>query len=631
MTTRKQKPGVFTVFKGLWSRGHVDNVPSDHFSDCLNTAYVNAGVCTRTGIRPYLTNTEVVRMHLYKPNPPFTGTNVPRIIALRQDGTLIDLIRGVELHKNPIWKDFALVNFFGRCYISPHDGKVGIENESVWVYDGTNFRLAAGDVPTAAMVANANVVADPDAKLEIGDYVMSYAFETASGFITQPWATFIKVSSFGGFKVQVTTLPLGPAGTTARWIIMSKVIPFNTMGGVGNPQLPGNAHLLPLFLALRVGDNTTAAVTFTQYDNDLIDSADSLFSSRTTIPAGVGLLDYKGRMVCYGPFFSPSLAMVSGIGEPENFSATSGFLITEPSDNTGIRSATEFRDILYLFKRQRGGMTQDNGLEASTWQFTNFEKAQGTEQYGIAAVLDAKGSSSDGYILCSLGAILYFNGTFVEPELSYKIRDLWHRINQTFFHLTQCAVDYTNRQLYILIPLDGSQTLSHLIVGDFRDGLDPFNIKWSLWQFPFNPTSILIYTDFSNNNPQIVVRISYASKIVSLQIDDECNDDGTAINSFFELPPVRFSDGMSLFNEMKVRVTGPCTLDFILYGMDKKESFIPESIVIDDETPGGEFAPLLNLVNEHARLRVSSTMINDSYHLNSIIIKGQPYWSTRPR
>ena len=126
----KQQPGLFNRFRGLWNRGPRDNTPSDHFSASQNNAYDIAGVRSRDRTVSYLDQANVIRMALFKPNPPFAGTNIPRMIYLKSDGTLYDenFPTGGILFI-PTMKDFGFVNFFGRCYISPSDGRVGLDNE----------------------------------------------------------------------------------------------------------------------------------------------------------------------------------------------------------------------------------------------------------------------------------------------------------------------------------------------------------------------------------------------------------------------------------------------------------------------------------------------------------------------
>lgn len=630
----KSIPGVFTQFKGLYVRGSVDDCPPDHFPDCLNTKYTKAGVETREGTLEYLPEADIVRMALYKPLPPFSGTHTPRIIALKSNGELHDVLLSPSLlHTDVLWKDFGLVNFFGRCYITPSDGRIGIQNESVYVYDGSGssgFRIAGGAAPTSALTASFNN-ATPFFT-DVGTYLLSYAFETASGFITQPRVPFVGVDATGGGSIQ-GTVPLGPLGTSARWIIITKSFALDTIGPPGGPWEVARALVTPLFFAQRIDDNITTSYDLGNlFDEGLIVDASYLLAQLETIPAGVGILDYKGRMVVYGSYDDPSLVRVSEIGEPEAFSATSGFIINDPSDSTGVRCATEFQGNLYYFKQSRGYLTQDNTFEASTWIVTNFEKARGTEQYGIGAFLDAKDSSSEGFPIATAGALYFFNGTFAEPELSYKIRDLWLRINQEFFYLTQVSVDPTNKRLYILVALDDSEEISHVIYGDYRDGLNPLNIKWSLWEYEDDITSILSYTDFTGDVPLLVTRIATDHNIFDLDITGAAkDDDGAVIDSYFRLAPVRFGSGISEFQNIHLRGTGPCTLAFSLFGEDDTVSVTPQTLIVPSSAPGREYDQLCNLLSEQGTLKVRCNTLGEAYKINMIILKGRMMYGKRPR
>lgn len=617
----KKQPGNFDTFNGLWVRGHVDDTPSDHFSDCLNTTYVKGGVAS--GDRTFAYSSKAyMRMALYKPTPPFTGTNVPRILALDVNGNLFDILLSttVPIYTNALMKDFGFVNFFGRAYISPSDGKVGLSGVNVQVYSGSGVTRDAGGVaPTAALTFGANTAGNIDP----GRYLVSYAFETASGFITKP-APFTLIDSFGTATFNLTGIATGPAGTVARWIIITKPVPL------GIPFPPAQAEFVPTYFVTRIPNNTATTQAISFFEEELVDEADYLFTRLVTIPAGVGLLDYKGRMVSYGEFANPSIVRVSEIGEPESFSSTSGFFITDPSDSTGVRSATEFRGLLYVFKRHRGYVTQDNQLDASTWDVLNFEKSLGTEQYGIAAVLDAKGAQSNGFMIASMSALYYFNGTVVEPELSYKIRDLWLRINKSYFHKVQVALDPDSKRIYILVPLDGATIVSHVIIGNYRNGLDSLNIKWSITQWNNLPRSILIYEDFTNDDPSIVTRVARDNGIITVDVDNPGTDNGLNLPSFFDLAPIRFGPGISEFSSVRIRAVGPCEIDFTVYGEDKTESIDLTSLDILTNSPGREYTIPMNLVSEQCTLRIHCEN-GSEYKINHIIVGGRELWKERPR
>ncbi len=633
------KPILFSKFNGLWKRGPVDDTPQDHFSDCLNNTYVDGRVCMRDGLTAYLAIPNIVYTALYKPNPPFTGTNVPRIIALNNVGELYDALISttVPIYTNALMTFFGFTNFFGRCYISPSNGRTGLENEFLKMYDGTTFRDAGGMSPTTPLSGTASA----GGNLDVGTYLISYAFETSSGFVTQPATPFVGFDSFGSYKYDITTLPLGPAGTVARWIIVSKANPLNgDLGPLGGPYKVDKAEFIPLYFFARVANNVDTTYTVSFFDEQLIDEANYLFTQLTTIPAGVGLLDYNGRLVSHGEFADPSLTRVSEPGEPEAFSETSGFIIADPTDNTGVRAAIEFRKTLHFYKQNRGYLTEDNGEEASTWQVIPYEKAIGTEQNGIADILDAKGSSSEGFILASQGAAYFFNGVFLDPELTYKIRDLWLTINQANWYKLQAVNDPINKRIYFLVPLDiydangdlvtTNTEISHIIYGDYRNGLNAQDIKWSLWQFDEPPTSMLVYTEFEDESPTLVTRMSFASNIRNLTVNIPGNDDGAAIESYGKLAPVRFSSGVSHFNKVRIGVLGPATIALTLYGIDDVVSNTLAPITAG-VAPGREYAQLANLISEQGQLKFTVSTINEKYKIINIMIEGGEYASERPR
>ena len=639
----KKIPGQFNKIQGRWNRGDIKDVPPDHLSDDLNNCFDTALVRSRDSSSSYLEVNGIVRTALYKPNPPFTGTHVPRELYLRQDGNLYDYnFPGTPIFGNAAMKDFALVNFFGRCYISPHDGRVGLQGQFIDVYDGTGptgFRTAAGVAPTIPLTGHVQLGTAGPFNFFIGTHLFSYSFETPSGFITRP-APFLALDTIGGGYVTFDTIPLGPVGTVARWIIGTQGIILRA--DLSIPFDVTTANFYPQFFAQRIPDNTTTSLAnFAYYEDALVESSDYLQTLLPAIPAGVGLLDFKGRMISYGEYDDPSIVRASTIGEPESFSETSGFFITDPADSTGVRSATEFRNNLYVYKQQRGYVTQDNQNEASTWDVVNFEKSIGTEQYGIAAILDAKGSSTEGFIIASRGAMVYFNGTVVEPELSYKIRDLWKRINPTYFYRMQLANDPINRRLYALVPLNDLDdnnnvivertTCSHLIFGDYRDGLDPFRIKWSLWQFVNPPISILIFNEFTEGVPALVTRLANDQRIVTLNIGQQGNDVGVAIDCLFTTGIIRFADsGLSQYDNIRIDGSGPCRLELTLYGKDNtiSKDIPPLSIIAN---PGREFDRSTNLVTEEAILKVRCATLDEFYKIFAFSVEGKQLWQGRPR
>jgi len=623
---------VFSKFNGLWSRGPIDNTPPDHSCDCLNNEFIPGSVDTRRGIVADSVVTNTIDTAVYKPLPPFAGANVPRTIRLSSTGgNLYDPAYGPAIYTNANMTGFSLVNFFGRCYISPNDGKTGLSGVNIQVYKGAGVatRDVGGSAPTTKLDAAASAT---PGDIDIGTYFISFAFETDTGFITRP-APWAYIDSYGTSAWDLTSIDVGPAGTVARWIIVTRGTTFRT--NLGIPPNVLEAATIPQFFVRRIANNTdTTLSTFTFFDAALTESADYLQTQFTTIASGVSLMDYKGRMVVMGQYADPSLVRISEIGEPEAISETSGFLITDPSDSTGVRAGVEFRNLLYLFKLNRGYMTEDNQEEPSTWQVVNFEKEKGTERNGIADVLDAKGSSSEGFLIATLGGLYFFNGLFSDQELTYKIRDLWLRIPGTYFDQVQVYNDPINKRLYILIPLDNSTVVDRIIFGDYRDGMTPQNIKWSLWSMGKTIKTMVLYTWMSGPLTQFHTYIAGTDAIYLFDNSNGTinsrNDDGVAIDSYYTVGPYRFTEGLSQFDRVRVRVQG----DGVLLVTSKGQDLTGESSLTSITMallPGREYAQLMNRISEQCYIKFRNATLSKYYKLNAVAIDGQFYADERPR
>lgn len=634
----------FKKFNGLYIRGSVDNCPLDHFTDCLNTKYTQAGVQSREGSSSYSLSGQagpVVRMAVYKPNPPYSAGlgNGPRLIYMYQglSAGFYQLIDEANA-SSPLWSwnpafpvnDFSLANFFGRAYISLINKNVGA-GVNLKVYDGSG-PLGIRDAGGAAPSSTPTGVLSAGGNLQGGYFSIGVAFETKSGFITNICTPLVINNIFPNGQIALSSIPIGGASIVARWIICTQSIPVSVYTAAPNPTG------YPFFFVHRIGDNTTTTYNLSIFDTQLINSADYLLDQLAAIPAGNAIFPYNGRLILVGQASNPALIWASKPGQPESFSASSGFATVDPTEVAGLRSGTEYRSTLYVFASHRTYLTQDNGDEISTWTINDFSKSIGTEGYGIGAVLDAKGAEITNFLVADVSGVYLFDGVFEQPALTYKIKDLWATINQTYFYVSQINVDPILQRIYITVPVGASTTPNLLLVGDYREGLTPATIKWSKWQISSNyvAQSLAIYNDYQATGvPIIQTRIAANNGLNTYGVftldNSLLNDDGATIQSFFELPPVRFCQGLSQYNELIVRATGKVTLAFTAYGQDKVISVNPANLVLASDIPGREYKQLMNLVSEECRLKVSLTNLNDYYLLDRLVILGAAVAAERPR
>jgi hypothetical protein len=187
------------------------------------------------------------------------------------------------------------------------------------------------------------------------------------------------------------------------------------------------------------------------------------------------------------------LILVSQPGEPEAINQISG-LIVVPLDGNPITNAQEMRDVFYVFKRAKTVAYTDNGGDPSSWPLIPIDAALGTSVHGIATVLDSGSSSVDFLIICTYKGINLFNGTYITSmynaptnELSWKVEAFWQRLDRNSFGNIQIVNAPIQKKLYVILP---NRTM---LMGDYANGMDYKNIRWSPWSFRMGVNTVAIH------------------------------------------------------------------------------------------------------------------------------------------
>jgi hypothetical protein len=594
-------------FRGLFDRGLPQATPQDHFLQCDNIRFLEHGVATRPGTDLTFNNiTNIRRVALYK--RPGEAT---RMLILDSNGNLYDSTSPASpILQIPEMVDFRMHVFFGRAYITPlHSSGVGLPGSFLYVYDGTGVaRKAAGTRPSGTLTANESSFSG---NVEAGYHLYAVAFETISGFITKPGpANYAILESSGGFQVELSGIPQGPAGTTKRHILATKSI-LNYDGNQEGYEfffVPGGT--IP-------NNNPVGQFAVNFFDADLVSSAEYLFDQYEEIPAGTGITEYRGRLILW----DQNYLYVSRPGEPESIDALSGLVLVGPGEPSYIQDCVEYRDLLYVHKKYRSFVTTDNGQDPGTWPVSAIDKGLGSPLRGIIQILDAQGSSVDKFLVATYRGLVLFDGIYREPELSYKIENVWRRINSAYFHLVHGVVDTKHHEIFITVPLDSSTTCSHILYADYSRGLDPANIRWSIWSSSaWQPTSLII--DISQDVPYL--RIGSTAGVFS--VDRSLNtDEGQAITSTIRtgLLPQEMTL-LNHFGAIRGRMSGSGSLSIELNDEDFTRNFTT-SIALN-QFPGQDLTILTNLITERASIEFTSTSPYTIERLNLFL---SPIWNSR--
>lgn len=495
---RNHEAIVIEEFNGLWARGDRESCPLDHFSDVDNVKYIQSGFETRPGLDVFNVGTapgtipNVVRIYM------FVHNNEESLLVLDTMGNIYHTKSPTPftpILSIPAMTDFAFVGFAGRAYISPHDGITGLQNEFLYVYlgDGSYSRKAGGNPPTGTLTLGLSAT---PGNVETGYHIFGVVYETNTGFLTQigPPAPFPFIIANGTSSIDVSTIPISPdAFVVARHIVATKAI-----DPVFFQLVPDTTAYQFFFVPNgRIPDNTTTTLTVNFFDAELLQDASHLLDLFSEIAAGVALTTYHNRLVLCNQFgvFDPlpendtlaleNTARVSFPGEPEAFDQVTG-LIVAPLDGTILTNGQEYRDVLYLFKRTRTYAYNDNGDVPATWPLTIIDQGIGASVHGIATVLDSGGINIEFLLIIDFSGVMQFNGTYLRPEMSWKIKDYWLALDTDRFHEMQVVNDTLGQIMYITLPNQ------RLMIGQYDNGLDPKNMKWGIWSFLVEVTSVAL-------------------------------------------------------------------------------------------------------------------------------------------
>jgi hypothetical protein len=589
-------------FGGLYMRGDDDTIPPGHFRVCTNFTFDRGELRTRGGAaQTYQFN--------FRARKAFLGTTERTSFFLilddagnihRDDGSII-----MTFDYPTASFDFSAINLYNRVYLSPSVNGFDDNHEFIWVYSGTGTaRLAGGLKPTSGVTAVDSATAGDVSK---GVHKIAVCYETDTGFRTPP-SVLASFTAAGDLSVDVSSIPLGPAGTVARYLLCTKA---------GEEELffvPDTGY---------IEDNTTTSITVNFADTDLVSSADYLNDIYERIPAGSQLINYAGRLAVVG---SDHLVRLSYIQDPETFSKVDGFLAI-PSEGYKLNppvAAWVLRDTLYISKFPGVYSTQDNGSDAvSDWPVSVVDESVGCYPNGIGSYTAGFSgrNTSDYEIILTQQGIMLFDGVFRRPALTYKIEELWRKIveaeisnvagtNYYFWRMT-VTHDVVHKKLYVNCNTSEVDPITNLqwfcLHADYSKGLDSQNICWSMWAWGFDAGGLAASVITMALHP---IDNKYALRIMGFYdtkmwtLDDDLYQDGDVFNTavlesgFIDTDP----GTVHFFLGIQVRGKGSSTVALQL--TDGSAVNTPVALTISS-TYTRDYLRLCNFTAEKARYRLS--------------------------
>ena len=611
---RDHDPITIRQFLGTFDRGDADSVPPGFFKDSLNVRFLTNGVESRDGTSLAIDKSNIRRMAIYK-----RDGEAQRLLILDSAGALWDSVNMASpILSIAAMTDFSMETMFNRAYITPHNGVTGLPGERVYVYEGSGVcRIAGGAPPTGFSLVCADSV--QSGHCEPGSHVFAVCYETISGFLSKPGG-YVTFAPVGGQAVDISGIPVGPPGTIARQILCTKAI-IDYAGDYLNQtyyMVPGGI----------LTNNSATVITVSFYDADLQNDATFLLDQLGEIPAGVCIRNYLGHLCVAGENLNPALVRISKAGDPESHDAVEGFATINPGDSGGgVTNLAVYRKQLICFKDERTYVTSDNGQTPAFWGVDDIDPSMGCTCHALGKIRDYGDGTEDRLFVSNRQGLQLFAGTFSDAVVSYDIDAIWARINKKYFYTVEVVVDPYNYIVYCAVPLDGAIAPTHLLVGDYQEGMDKF--KWTTWTFPTHPTTIVV--DVNDVDHEGLFKFGSDNGKIYKYDKLAPDDDNQAFESFVQFSHLPQEDDGKVwhFTGTRLRVTGAGALNITVYGEDDVNTQFAQALILSPR-PGRDLFRGFNFVNEKASVKFGVVNEGEKFRITKYNLYASVEWETRP-
>lgn len=249
------------------------------------------------------------------------------------------------------------------------------------------------------------------------------------------------------------------------------------------------------------------------------------------------------------PIFRSSF-LVSDPTSQGMFITPGSYLSIDEGDGDAVTNAFDLGGRRYVCKNRALYYVVDDGNQAAYWTYQKIATNVGTTSFNGVGLADQFA------VICGKAGAYLFTGGGISDEawISQEIKPTWDTINWTYGHTIWCRVDTEQKRVYIGAPVSTAVEPSTIFVCDYTEGWD--KRKWTLWDINANCGELVVRSDgtrqfwLGNNGG--------TGKIYKLD-DTALSDDGTAIESWYELTPIGLTPGLTLLERIIGDLHGYCT------------------------------------------------------------------------
>jgi len=290
-----------------------------------------------------------------------------------------------------------------------------------------------------------------------------------------------------------------------------------------------------------IPDNSSTSFDFDFTDEfifSLVDQTAAIFDVKQ-IPNVTGLYYSKvlKRLIGWGD--DEFTWSVSGIDDPETFSASAGFVQCGHGDSQKSVGAIDFKTETLFLKNGSGYIVADSTGDPAAWFVPR--KWEGSGPWGPRAY-----DVCDDFMAYASPTGLYVYFGDVPKYIGFAnhgtLTAYWSRINKDYGDLVWLTIDVDRKEILIGVPLDADTIPSHVICVDYSRGLD--KIRWSFDDCWALNAHVVQRDPPASNDPQMwasilkTKQVLYVSSafdgVINLQDPTRQDDNGAGIDEYYQ-------------------------------------------------------------------------------------------------
>ncbi len=322
----------------------------------------------------------------------------------------------------------------------------------------------------------------------------------------------------------------------------------------------------------------------------------------TQNPAGSGPISVRHIVL-----FGDRMAYLATVADNRG-NTVDGLYVSERFNYSGITAdqhliqlpgqrpiSTMFRmgSMCYVAGPHELNSTSDNNDVPVTWPVPRLVDGR----HGTLAIHGVEVSPSGNYAwLADQGGLYVFSGgPITDLPVSYRQTSDWDLINWEAAYCVRIKDDAATKRVYVMVPLSGATTPSHIMTWDYTDGISADAVRYSLWSLSTYPLGAMelvrndLGSQVSGDQKKIELWLGSTSangflRQLSNGATNPFRDNNLAITSTYRTCPFpgRAKGGglIQMHHGFAARITGAGTIAPTVYDIDAARSFACRTLTL---------------------------------------------------